>query len=133
MFKKYKKKLEKLFKREEIGRKQLNFTCDFGIIERLKLLTRYLDTPFYPLAEHVLELGMSDIAATIRDSALIELLQRHLLREHLLVGELKPTDRHVSARARRISSALKFLELIESKTGSVEAVEQIIDRMLKEA
>jgi hypothetical protein len=65
MFKKYKKKLEKLFKREEIGRKQLNFACDVRLITRLKLLATYLETPFYPLAEHVLQLGMSEIRLTV--------------------------------------------------------------------
>ena len=133
MFKKYKKKLEKLFKREEIGRKQLNFACDVSLIARLKLLARYLDTPFYPLAEHVMELGISEITVNIQDRALTELLQRHLLKEYLLVGQLNPVDRHVSERARRIDNALKFLKLIEYKAGSVEAVEQIIERILKEA
>ena len=133
ILKKYKKKLEKQFKREQVNRCQLNFTCDVGLIARLKLLAKYLDTPFYPLAEHVMELGLSEIAVNIQDSTLTELLQRHLLQEHLLVAHLDPIDRHVSKRARRIDSALKFLELIEHKAGSIEAVEQIIDRMLKEA
>jgi hypothetical protein len=133
MFKKYKKKLEKLFKREEIGRKQLNFACDVGLITRLKLLATYLETPFYPLAEHILELGMSEVAVISSDSTLTENLQRHLLKEHLLVGQLNPVDGHVSERARRIDNALRFLKLVEYKAGSVEAVEQIIDRMLKEA
>ena len=133
MFKKYKKKLEKLFKREEIGRKQLNFACDVGLITRLKLLSTYLETPFYPLAEHILQLGMSDIAVELSDSTLTENLQRHLLKEHLLVGQLDPVDSHVSERARRIDNALKFLKLIELKAGSLETVEQTIDQFLKEA
>ena len=133
MFKKYKKKLEKLFKREEIGRKQLNFACDAGLITRLKLLATYLETPFYPLAEHVLQLGMSDLAVELSDSTLTENLQRHLLEGHLLVGQLDPVDSHVSERARRIDNVLKFLKLVEDKAGSIEVVEQIIDRFLREA
>ena len=133
MFKKYKKKLGKLFGKEEIGRKQLNFACDVGLIERFKLLATYLDTPFYPLAEHVLELGISDIAVELSDSTLTENLQRHLLKEHLLVGQLNPVDRHVSERARRIDNALRFLDLVEYKAGSVEAVKKIIGRIMKEA
>ena len=133
MFKKYKKKLEKLFKREEIGRKQLNFACDVGLIERFKLLATYLDTPFYPLAEHVLELGMSEVAVSLNDVSLTEILQRHLLEEHLLVGQLNPADRYVSERAKRIDNAMKFLKLVEDKACSIEAVKQIIDRILKEA
>ena len=133
ILKKYKKKLEKQFKREQVNRCQLNFTCDVSLITRLKLLAKYLDTPFYPLAEHVLELGMSEIAATIQDRALTEGLQRHILKEHLLVGQLNPVDRHASERARRIDNAFKFLKLIEHKAGSLEAVEEIIVRILKEA
>ena len=55
------------------------------------------------------------------------------MEEHLLVGQLNPVDRHVSERARRIDNALKFLKLVEYKASSVEAVEQIIERILKEA
>jgi hypothetical protein len=133
MFKKYKKKLEKLFKREDIGRKQLNFACDVRLITQLKLLATYLETPFYPLAEHILQLGMSEVAVTLSDSTLTENLQRHLLKEHLLVAQLNPVDSHVSERAGRIDNALKFLKLVEHKAGNVEAVEQIIDRFLREA
>lgn len=131
--KKYRKTLEKRYKKDEINRAQLNFTCDVGLIARLKLLANYLDTPFYPLAEHVLELGISEIAVKIKDSALTELLQRHLLEEHLLVGHLNPVDRHVSERAIRIDNALKFLKLVEHKADNLEAVEKIIDRTLKES
>ena len=130
---KYKKKLEKKYKKDRIHRSQLNFTCDIRLIARLKLLAKYLDTPFYPLAEHVLELGMIEVAAKLQDSTLTELLQRHILEEHLRVGHLDPLDGHVSERAKRIDNALKLLQLVEYKAGSVEAVEQIIDRLLKEA
>ena len=111
----------------------MNFACDVSLITGLKLIAKYLDTPFYPLAEHVMELGMSEIATTIQDRALTELLQRHILKEHLLVKDLSPVERHVSERARRVNNALKFLKVIEHKAGSVEDVEQIIERILKEA
>ena len=133
ILRKYIKKLEKRHKKESIDRRQLNFTCDVNLITGLKLLAKYLDIPFYPLAEHVLELGISEISVKVQDSALTELLQRHLVKEHLLVRQLNPLDSHVSDRARRIDSALRFLRLIEHKAGSVEAAKQIIDRMLKGA
>jgi hypothetical protein len=133
MFKEYKKKLEKLFKREEIGRKQLNFACDVRLITRLKLLATYLETPFYPLAEHILQLGMAEVLTCAQDEALKVNLQHHLIQQHLLVGQLDPVESLVSERAGRIDNALKFLKLVEQKAGSVEAVEQIIGRILKEA
>jgi len=131
MLKKYRKKLEKQFKKDDIKRAQLNFACDVGLIARLKLLARYLDTPFYPLAEHVMELGMSEITAIIKEDALTELLQRHLLHKHLLVRQLNPVDKYVSERARRIDNALKFLKLIEDKAGNPEMVKNMIDRLTK--
>ena len=59
--------------------------------------------------------------------------QRHLLQKHLHAGQLDLVKGHVSDRARRVDSALKLLGLVEAKAGSIEAVEGIIDRMLKEA
>jgi hypothetical protein len=130
---KYRKKLEKRFKKDKIGRKQMNFTCDADLIARLKLLAKCLDIPLYPLAEHVMELGMSEVAVITQDRALTEVLQRHLLEEHLLVEQLNPVERHVPDKARRIDNALKLLKLVEAKAGNVEAVEQLIDRILKES
>ncbi|HUU63061.1 MAG TPA: hypothetical protein VMX96_03970 [Dehalococcoidia bacterium] len=130
--KKYKKKLEKRYSKTEIGRKQLNFACDVVLIDRFKFLAEYLETPLYTLAEHALELGLGELAITLQDKALTEFLQRHLLKEHLLVGQLSPVDKHVSDRVRRINNALKFLKFVEVKAGNPEAVEKIIDRIIKE-
>jgi hypothetical protein len=132
MFGKYKKKLEKRYKKKESDRLQLNFVCDVGLVARLRLLAKYLDTPIYPVAEHVIELGMSEVAATLLDSALVERLQRHLLQEHLLVGELDPEDRSTSVRADRIRDAFRLLELIELKAGGHDAVVATIERLMSE-
>ena len=118
ILKKYRKKLEKRYRQKENNRVQLNFTCDVNLIARLKLLARYLDTPFYPLAEHVLELGISEIDVLLKDNTLTELLQRHLLKEHLKVGHLNSVCRHVSERAKRIDNALKFMEAVNQRVGN---------------
>ena len=97
-------------KNDKVSRRQLNFACDAYLIARLKLLAKYLDTPLYPLAEHIMELGMSEVAVMTRDKALTEILQRHLLQEHLLVRQLNPVERRVSERARSIDAALKLLD-----------------------
>ena len=132
IFSRYKSRLEKRYKKDKIGRVQLNFTCDVTLITRLKLLAKYLDTPCYPLAEHCLELGIGEIAVKAKDKALIEVLQRHLLKEHLLVKDLSAIETHVSERARRVNNALKFLKLIEPKAGNPDTIEQIVDHMRKE-
>ena len=133
IFKKYRRKLEKRFKKDEIKRAQLNFTCDVSLVARLKLLAMYLHSPFYPLAEHALELGISEIRVKIQDGALTEALQRHLLKEHLSVKDLSRVERHISDQARRIGNALKLLDFIEFKAGSPQAVGQIIDKLIHEA
>ena len=69
--KNYKKKLEKRFKKQETNRMQLNFTCHVGLIARLKLLSKYLDAPLYPLAEHALELGLSEIYPEAKDDPIM--------------------------------------------------------------
>ena len=92
IFKKYRKKLEKQYQKDRVTRCQLNFTCDISLIARLKLLAMYLHSPFYPLAEHALELGISEIRVKIQDSALTEALQRHLLKEHLSVKDLSRVE-----------------------------------------
>ena len=111
---------------------QLNFVCDAGLIARLKLLARYLESPTYPLAEHVIELGMSEVAAMLIDDALKERLQRHLMQEHLLIDALDPEDRSTSVRAERIHDALRLLELIELKGGGHDVVVASIERLMSE-
>jgi hypothetical protein len=49
--------------------------------------------------------------------------------EHLLVRQLKPVERHISNRAKRINNTLKLLDLIESEAGSPEAVGQLIEKL----
>jgi len=100
------------------NRVQLDFACDVRLVARLKLLARYLDTPCYLLAEHALEVGLGEVRASIEDRALTELLQRHLLERHLLVGELGPVPTATSARAARIERAMELLDLVDRQGGS---------------
>ena len=86
--KRYKKRLEQRFTQQN-GRTQLNFTCDNELVLGLKALAQHLEIPIYPLAEHILQLGMAEVLTSIGDKALRENLQRHLLQDHLLVKELK--------------------------------------------
>lgn len=96
------------------------------------MLAHALECPAYCIAEHILQLGLAEVLTGIEDEALEENLQRHLLQNHLLVKELKPMDEPISRRALRLQNTMKLLELIEMRVGSVEAVRDIIDRIMGE-
>jgi hypothetical protein len=81
--KRYKRKLEKRFAKQK--RTQLNFACDKRIVMGLRLLTRDLEVPMYPLCERLLQLGVAEVAKSIKDESLKEELCRHLIQKHLLV------------------------------------------------
>ena len=127
--KRYKKRLERRFTQQN-GRTQLNFMCDNKLVLGLKALARHLEIPIYPLAEHILQLGMAEVLTSIEDEALMENLQRHLLQEHLFVKDLKTSSELISRRALRLQNAVRFLELIETRS-SPEAQREIIEELMK--
>ena len=127
----YKKRLEKQFTRQ-IGRKQFNFACDQVIFLQLEALARKLEVPIYPLAEHLLQIGLESCLVEARDDTRRELLQRHLVHDHLLVEGLNPVSERTSQQAYRIQAALKLVRLAELKGKSPEGIEGIIDRLLGE-
>jgi len=127
--KRYKKRLEKQFTRQ-IGRKQFNFACDQGIVLQLEALARKLEVPKYPLAEHLLQIGLESCLVESRDDTLRELLQRHLVHDHLLVEGLNPVSERTSQQAHRIQAALNLVRLAELKGKNPEEIEGIIDGLL---
>lgn len=118
---------------KEIGRQQFNVVLDRRVILALKSIASDLQIPLYPLCEHLLQLGLSEVLTIVEDEAQKEILQRHLLEDHLLVKELQPMNEPISKRALRIKNALRWLSLIEAKCGSVEEVKRIIDKVIYEA
>ena len=129
--KRYKKRLKKRFTRQ-IGRRQFNFACDQVIVLQLEALARKLEVPKYPLAEHLLQIGLESCLIEARDDTLRELLQWHLVHDHLLVEGLNPVSEETSQQAHRIQAALKLVRLAELKGKSPEGIEGIIDRLLGE-
>ena len=129
----YKKRLVKKFTRQSIKREQFNTRIDNKLIILIELISKDMETPYYVICEHALEIGLNEILSIIQDPDLKVQLQRHLIKSHLLVEKLKPMDYPVSQRLARIQNALKFLDLIETKSGSVEAVAELIRRLAAEA
>lgn len=126
----YKKKLEKRFSRQ-ITRKQLNFACDERIILGLKMLAWSLEAPIYVVAEHVLQLGASELMVIVEDEALRERLCRHLVEGHLLTAVTKPESEPTSQRALRLENAMGLLQLLETRS-SLGEQEKIILRLMEE-
>ena len=104
--------------------------CDNKLVLGLKALAQHLEIPIYPLAEHILQMGMAEVITGIEDEAFIEDLQRHLLQDHLLVKELKPSSELISRRALRLQNSVRFLELIETRS-SPEAQREVIEKLMK--
>ena len=88
-----------------------------------------LGCPIYPLAEHVLELGLHELVVILGDESLKEELQRHLLQDHLMVTELAPEHEAASQRAERLRNALTLLRLYEVAGVPVEEITEVLDAL----
>ena len=127
----YKRKLEKRFG-QDISRKQLNFACDERLILLLKILAKELEVPIYTLAEHLLQLGGSEVAILMEDEELRNQLCHHLAKHHLSEPEVRLQSEPVSQRVIRLQNAMKFLDLVEQRARSPEVVREIIERLIFE-
>jgi hypothetical protein len=97
----------------------------------LKLLARLLEVPQYVLNEHILQLGTSEVLEIMKNDALKENLQRHLVQEHLLVSatEIEPP----SDAALKAKNAVEFLQTVELLADNSEAVVSFMDKLTHEA
>ena len=111
------------------GRRQFNFPCDSRLRLTVKALAASLGCPIYVLAEHVMDLGLQELAVILRDETLKEKLQRHLLQEHLLVTGLPPEHGTVSQRAERLRNCLEFLWLYEVTGVPFEEIAEALDAL----
>ena len=128
---KYAKKFKNRFVPKAISRRQLNVSCDERLILALRVVAKRLESPLYCVAEHALQLGLSEMLYLSGDEAYKQALERHLLRHHLLVKDLDPLDEKLSRRVIRLRNAVKFLTFFEAKTNPKEQRE-ILSRFIKE-
>ncbi len=128
---KYAKKFKGRFVPKVISRRQLNISCDEKLILALRVVAKSLESPVYCVAEHALQLGLSEMLYLSGDEAYKQDLQRHLLKHHLLVKDLDPLDERLSRRVIRLRNAIKYLQFFEVTTNPKEQRE-IISRFIKE-
>lgn len=122
----YRKALEKKFSRKPILRKEFNFPCDVALSNKVRLLAKYLKCPIYILMEEVTERGLSDIGEIIKDQTLTKQLQRHLLKDHLLVDHINPESQTDSQHAKRLRATMQLLKIVEVRGLQVEDIKELI-------
>ena len=95
------------WKKSQRRRKVFGFLCDPELAVGVKMLAAALESPIYPLAEHLLQLGARQIAPALKDPELTKRLQQHLLKGHLLVSAPSADDgeRMAAKRGRPASGA----------------------------
>jgi hypothetical protein len=88
------KKVKKAFKRRprEDKRRTFGFMCAPIVFYMVKSLAQRCGVPYYCMAEHMLEMGISHINFVLSLSEGKELLEQHLQQHHLLVPAPTPDD-----------------------------------------
>ena len=71
-----------------IKRKQFNLTIAEDVILGVKLLSAILQVPRYVITEHLLQVGSYYILTAIKHEDKRRTLEEHLVKTHLLGGEL---------------------------------------------
>ncbi|MFC1963720.1 hypothetical protein ACFLVL_03765, partial [Chloroflexota bacterium] len=60
----------------------------------VRLLAKLLDSPIYPLHEHLLQLGLTLVVATLDSERGKKHLMNHLTRDHLLQPKLNKANKY---------------------------------------
>jgi len=81
--KKYHKEIEQ--REEELrNRKQLNVIVDERLIDEVKRLAAWFETPRYVIVEHALDVACFYLTRTLKNPSKREAVRRHLIKDHLL-------------------------------------------------
>jgi hypothetical protein len=83
-----------LFRKKKQKRPIFGFPCSPIISNAIRATALRLNTPYYPLAEHVCQLGLSIILTDLEDERFKERLVEHLVQDHLLVNKLDPDNEY---------------------------------------
>jgi hypothetical protein len=126
----YKRHVIKRF-RKEIRRQQFNFMLDTKLYWLIKGWARRLEVPQYCLAEHIIQLGLVEIAEILEDKALTEELVRHLVEGHLLIPVTEPLAEPISRRLIQLKNAMNFMKILDY-TSSREQQQEVILKLLKD-
>jgi hypothetical protein len=92
-------------------RKVFGFLCDPQIARAVKVTARYLESPIYPVAEHLIQLGAQLVLLELQSEESKKKLKEHLVNEHLLAPNV---DKENDYDSEIVAKALK--KRGESKT-----------------
>ena len=93
-------------------------------------MAKQFECPIYCVAEHCLQLGLSELATITSDSTLKEELRQHLIEGHLLLPAPK-SEPVMTRRAVRLKHALVISEMLEAAS-SPEQVGNILNKLLQQ-
>ena len=110
----------KLFRKKAQNRKVFGFQCDQGLAQGVRLTAKAIEFPIYVVAEHVVQIGLTEIMPLLNDEKARADLDYHLRADHLLQKNLsKPIsnydERFLSAKRQDV-----IRNRIEEKKGDVD-------------
>jgi len=133
------------FKKKKTNRQVFGFLCDRHLALRVKMLAGALEVPIYPLAEHLLQLGLAHILDEVSsnpDNAEMvkEELSEHLVREHLLVEKLANEDyehlfiaRHeelTPQQQREVNAVINLVKRLEDRGLTRDTVLELVEELI---
>jgi len=74
-------------------RRVFGFPCDPGIALLVRHAAQVLETPIYPLAEHMLQIGCVAVYRCLEDEKVSQRLHDHIIEEHLLVEKVSHKEK----------------------------------------
>ena len=78
---------------ERAGRKVFGFLADPGLADGVRFLATVLESPIYPVAEHLIQIGAAHVIKNLEDEESRKQLHQHLVDDHLLVERLDSKER----------------------------------------
>jgi hypothetical protein len=81
-------------KRKKPGRKIFGFQCSPDIHVSAKALAKQLNVELYVVGEHAMQLGLIEIAASMKDPEEREILLKHLHEEHTIKRLVESISAH---------------------------------------
>jgi len=70
--------------RKKITRRQFNMMISSEIVKGVNLLAIFMHVPCYVMTEHLLQVGISQVANNIDDVEKMNILKEHLVKAHLV-------------------------------------------------
>lgn len=121
--KKYNKEIEQ--RDEDIReRRQFNMIVDARLIDEVKRLAAWFETPRYVIVEHALDVACFYLTRTLKNPSKREAVRRHLIKDHLLDSGMD--DDEVILRIGEGRYASELLSLAKSVTRNFRSLQNAI-------